>query len=168
MLLSIVLLTQTLVPVGSWTADDYTFDKFGPRVDEKVINIYPTRWALMMALQTGAIDVAGQVVPSTWEAAWSVPPYSDPSSPSYIKMMPVKSIGMREFDLNHRQYLPTQPAPYTNPMTYQRFRRAIAHLTNKPNYVAVILGGRVWCWARRSCRGPSGTTTPAATTTPTI
>jgi len=140
MLLLIALLTQILVPVGSWTEDDNVFDAFGPRVDNLVINMYPTVDSVMGALQAGEVDVADWVVPSEWETAWSVPPYSDPSDPDYIEMGSVKEMAVFEFDLNHKERIDTYP-DWTSPMTYQKFRRAIVHLTNKPEYVAEILQG---------------------------
>jgi len=140
-LLMLALMFAQTAPVGAWDSDDGVFDDFGPRVDNFVMNLYGTTDLLMGALQAGEVDVADWEVPGEWEEAWSVPPYNDPSSADYIKMQAVKSIGQREFDLCHKPAIDTYP-DWTNPMTYQKFRQAIAHATNKPEYVAEILEGR--------------------------
>jgi len=116
------------------------FDDFGPRVDDMVWNIYADTDLLFAALQADEIDVADWEVSKAYATAWKQAPYNDPTNVNYIKMADVKSIGMREFDLNHKPVIDTYPS-WTNPMTYKALRVAIAHLSNKPYYVNTILGG---------------------------
>ena len=139
LLMLALMFTQT-APVSAWTSDDGVFDDFGPKVDNYILNMYATTDLLMGALQAGEVDTADWEIPAAWAEAWSEDPYNDPNDRDYIKMQPVKSVGQREFDLNHKQFIDTYPG-FTNPMTYQKFRQAIAHLTNKPEYVTEILKG---------------------------
>jgi len=126
--------------VLAWDNTDGVYDDFGPRVDQMIWNIYPSTDALMLALQAGTVDVADWDVPKSYADAWNQPPYNNPASGSYIRMDEVASIGMREFDLNHKAEIDTYPG-VASPTTYQKFRQAIVHLSNKPDYVATILGG---------------------------
>ena len=145
MLFSMLMLTQTFVPVSSWTEADRVFAAFGPLVNNLVINMYSNVDLLMQALNAGEVDVAGWAVPAAWAEAWSVPPYSDPSDPNSIEMGPVKEMAVFEFDLNHKERVDTYP-DWTNPVTHPKFRQAIAHLTNKTEYVTEILNDLAVVW----------------------
>jgi len=127
--------------VLAWTLDDKVYDDFGPRVDTMVWNIYQDTDTLMLALQAGAVDVADWEVPKAYGDKWATTsPWNDPANGQYIKMGSASSIGMREFDLNHKAEIDTYPG-VPNPTSYTAMRQAIAYLSNKPEYVAQILGG---------------------------
>lgn len=136
----LMLALMLMAPVSAWTADDKVFDDFGPRVDNYQLNMYKDTDLLMGALQVGEIDVADWEVPAKWKEDWLVGDYANPSHADWIRMYPVKSVGQREFDLCHRDEIEAQPG-YVNPMTYQLFREALVHCTNKTEYVTEILKG---------------------------
>ncbi len=150
-LLILTLAFQTGFAFAQWTEDDGTYENFGPRVDQLIYRSYPAGVdALMLGLEAGEVDFADWVTPSGYVDKWlTTAPWNDPDDPDFMKMVDFSDIGMRQFDLNHKERIGgglsgTDPSTYPDwrsPTSYKGFRQALAHLANRTYYVTEILEG---------------------------
>jgi peptide/nickel transport system substrate-binding protein len=113
----------------------------GPKTGTLLIHIYynPDVENADLDPSVGKLDINDWPLSSDWIAKWS-------KVPDKITLRSYTEIGMMQFDLNNQQW-PTGWPGFFNPSgdphynASLHFRKAIAHLTNKPKIVSDILKG---------------------------
>jgi len=123
--------TQTFF-IGNVTAQEVGG---GPRVDNILIKLYPTFEAAIQAFEADEIDFLDMPLNSTLISKYSGSPWN-----TIVSLDPVSELAMFEIDINNNETLPTY-TKWSSPTSYQAFRHALAHLTDKSRYVNEILGG---------------------------
>ncbi|MEM3054689.1 MAG: ABC transporter substrate-binding protein, partial [Candidatus Bathyarchaeia archaeon] len=111
----------------------------GPKTGTLLIHIYFNPDVENADLDSGILDINDWPLSSDWIAKWS-------KVPDKITLRSYTEIGMMEFDLNNQKWPTGWPGffdpsgdPHYNASLH--FRKAIAHLTNKPKIVSDILKG---------------------------
>jgi ABC-type transport system substrate-binding protein len=142
-LLALSIFIAPFAPTRAWVYPDGTqddlFEMFGPRIDNLLINLYPSEWIMWDALISGEIDITDQ--PLTWEQyqQFTQPPYSD-----YINVVfSGIDLGFFMLDINNNEYL---HSVYPNPCSVLRFRQAIAYLVNRSYIVDITKGFGIPIW----------------------
>jgi len=144
----IMLSVFNAVPVGSWVYPDCTadtrYEKFGPRCDRLLIQMYAGLDAECTALQGGYIDIIDWPLTKAWVDQFNMPPYNES-----IKLVDygcdLDEIVL-EMNNNPNPFLgnppdPTYPNPvYPNPCSISSFRHALAHLINRTHFI-IVEGG---------------------------
>jgi len=130
--LALLLLLPLEIPVSSPST---TPQVSGARVDNLIIRLYPTYDALIQAFEANQIDLLDSTLNTTLIDRYSTSPWN-----TSITLDAVSELAMFEIDLNNNETLPTYRT-WPSPTSYQSFRHALAHLTDKSRYVNEILEG---------------------------
>lgn len=107
----------------------------GPKVDNLLVKIYPNYDAAVQAFEAGQIDFFDSPLNSTLKNRYSMLPWN-----VTVSLDLVSEVAMYQVDINNNQTIPTYPN-WSSPTSFQEFRHAIAHLTDKSEYVNTILDG---------------------------
>jgi len=131
--LTLLLAFSSLVPFSTITIASQTGN--GPIIDDLVIKIFPTYNDEVGAFEADQIDFMDSPLNATLIQKYSAAPWN-----ATISLDPLSEMTMFEIDLNNNDTLPSYPS-WSSPTSYQAFRHALAHLTDKARYVNEILDG---------------------------
>lgn len=153
-ILAITMLSMLLIPfANAWNygnpakSDDLKEEYFGPRADRLIMPFYASQiseWET--GLEGGIIDVTDWPLDDTHYTRYTTAPWNN----TVLVRSYGPEFGLRLFDINQNpnQYLGNPPNPlYPNPRYIAgagnpgaelSFRKAVAYLTNRAQYIATI------------------------------
>jgi ABC-type transport system substrate-binding protein len=118
-----ILILLTLLTIPTITVSAQTVEKSGPYADELFFKIYLNQEAEYLALKTGEVNIMDWELP-----AEKVP---DAMADPNINTVPIENLGYYLIDLNCQRW----------PTSNVHFRRALAHLVDKPRIETDVLQG---------------------------
>jgi len=124
--------------------DDTSFETFGPRCDNLLIQLYASETSEWPALEAHGIDVTDWPLDAEHYIGYSTPPLDED-----IKVISYgPEFGLFLFDLNNNNNVnlgnpedPAYPNPvYPNPMSVVDLRKAIAYLSDRTYVINEVIG----------------------------
>ena len=157
MLLALLLsLALTVFPTSSWVYQDETpydnkFEKFGPRADRLLINLYSGMNAVFDQIANGTVDLAQPELDQGWYDLFRSNEINPSTGLPYNETINVIDCGagydflMLDINNNGNEFLGNPPDPaypnpvYPNPCSVVSFRQAIAHLVDRTVFDSFLL-----------------------------
>ena len=130
----LMFLTSIMIPVISTPSDTGTYEKFGPRVENVLLQVYGTLEGQFGAFETGEIDNIDWPLTPDLIVKYSEPPWNET-----IELGELSGMWYYEFDINCKP--PDKWADKFWPTADVWFRRALAHAVNKTRIVMETMAG---------------------------
>lgn len=130
---------------GNWIhPDDTSFETFGPRCDNLLIQMYATTDAEWDALEADQFDVTDWPLTAERYIRYSTLPYNE--SIKVISYGPEFGLFLFDLNNNNNEFLGNPPDPaypnpnYPNPMSVVDLRKAIAYLSDRTYVINEVIG----------------------------